>query len=98
MERLHGSPADMTGRSDREIRTFAFFDRPGIAFERTDRPGQSAASMEVCSADFQAAHGIPEGDEAAVVIGFGYYADSVDAASAATVRSEYASCVMGLEG
>lgn len=49
------------------------------------------------SADSQAAYGIPEGYEAAVVIGFGYYADFVDAASAATVRNEYDSFVTVLE-
>jgi len=49
------------------------------------------------SADSQAAYGIPEGYEAAVVIGFGYYADFVDAASSATVRNEYDSFVTVLE-
>lgn len=45
------------------------------------------------SAESQAAYGVPEGYEAAVVIGFGYYADYVDAASAATVRNDYDSFV-----
>ena len=45
------------------------------------------------SAESQAAYGIPEGYEAAVVIGFGHYADYVDAASAATVRNDYDSFV-----
>ena len=49
------------------------------------------------SAESQAAYGIPEGYEAAVVIGFGYYADYVDAASAATVRNEYDSFVTVLD-
>lgn len=49
MELLHGSPADMTGRSDREIRTYAFLDRLGVAFDRTDHPEQPATSMEVCA-------------------------------------------------
>ena len=49
------------------------------------------------SAESQAAYGIPEGYEAAVVIGFGYYADYVDAASAATVRNEYDTFVSVLE-
>ena len=49
------------------------------------------------SVESQAAYGIPEGYEAAVVIGFGYYADYVDAASAATVRNEYDSFVTVLE-
>ena len=49
MELLHGSPADMTGRSDREIRAYALLDRLGIAFDRTDHPDQPATSMEVCA-------------------------------------------------
>ncbi len=49
MELLHGSPADMTGRSDREIRAYAFLDRLGISFDRTDHPDQPATSMEVCA-------------------------------------------------
>ena len=49
MELLHGSPADMTGRSDREIRTYAFLDRLGVEFERTDHSDQPATSMEVCA-------------------------------------------------
>jgi Ala-tRNA(Pro) deacylase len=48
MELLHGSPADKSGRSDREIRTYAFLDSLGIQFERTDHPDQPATSMEVC--------------------------------------------------
>jgi len=49
MELLHGSPADMTGRSDREIRAYAFLDRLGIEFDRMDHPDQPATSMEVCA-------------------------------------------------
>ena len=36
MELLHGSPADMTGRSAREIRAYEFLDSLGIEFDRTD--------------------------------------------------------------
>ncbi len=49
MELLHGSPTDMTGRSDREIRTYEYLDRLGVAFDRTDHPDQPATSMEVCA-------------------------------------------------
>ena len=49
MELLHGSPADMTGRSEREIRAYAFLDRLGVEFERTDHPDRPATSMEVCA-------------------------------------------------
>ena len=49
MELLHGSPADMTGRSDREIRTYELLDRLGIDFDRTDHPDRPATSMEVCA-------------------------------------------------
>ncbi len=48
MELLHGSPADMTGRSEREIRTYQFLDNLGIPFTRTDHPDRPATSMEVC--------------------------------------------------
>ena len=49
MELLHGSPADMTGRSEREIRTYEFLDRLGIEYDRTDHPDQPATTMEVCA-------------------------------------------------
>ena len=49
MELLHGSPADMTGREDREVRAYALLDRLGVEFERTDHPDQPATSMEVCA-------------------------------------------------
>jgi Ala-tRNA(Pro) deacylase len=49
MELKHGSPADMAGRSEREIRSYAFLDRLGVAFDRTDHPEQPATSMEVCA-------------------------------------------------
>ena len=48
MELIHGSPADRTGRSEREIRTYDFLDRLGVRFERTDHPDQPATSMEAC--------------------------------------------------
>ena len=50
MELLHGSPEDLTGRSDREKRTYAFLDRLGIDYERTDHPDQPATTMEACAA------------------------------------------------
>ena len=49
MELLHGSPADMTGRSDRERRAYEFLDRLGVSFDRTDHPEQPATTMEVCA-------------------------------------------------
>ena len=49
MELLHGSPEDMTGRSDRERRAYEFLDALGIPFERTDHPEQPATTMEVCA-------------------------------------------------
>ncbi len=49
MELLHGSPADRTGRSDREIRAYAFLDKLGVDFDRTDHPDQPATTMEVCA-------------------------------------------------
>lgn len=49
MELMHGSPADLSNRSEREIRAYAFLDRLGISFDRTDHPDQPATSMEVCA-------------------------------------------------
>ena len=39
----------MTNRSEREIRAYAFLDRLGIDFDRTDHPDQPATTMEVCA-------------------------------------------------
>lgn len=49
MELMHGSPSDLSGRSDREKRTYAFLDRLGIDFERTDHPDEPATTMEACA-------------------------------------------------
>jgi len=49
MELYHGSPADMTGRSDREIRAYRFLDDLGIDFDRTDHSDRPATTMEVCA-------------------------------------------------
>ena len=49
MELLHGSPPELTGRSDREVRAYALLDRLGIEFDRTDHPDQPATTMEVCA-------------------------------------------------
>ena len=49
MELLHGSPPDMNGRSEREIRSYEFLNRLGVDFDRTDHPDQPATTMEVCA-------------------------------------------------
>ena len=49
MELMHGSPSDLSGRSDREKRAYAFLDRLGIDFERTDHPDEPATTMEACA-------------------------------------------------
>ena len=49
MELLHGSPADMGGRQDREIRAYRFLDELGVDFDRTDHPDTPATTMEVCA-------------------------------------------------
>ena len=49
MQLYHGSPADLAGRSEREKKTYAFLDRLGIEFDRTDHPDQPATTMEVCA-------------------------------------------------
>ena len=57
MQLHHGSPTDMTGRNEREIRTYRFLDRCGVSFDRTDHPDQPATTMEVC-ADVDAVLGV----------------------------------------
>ena len=49
MELFHGSPPDMTGREDREIRVYRFLDELNVDFERTDHPDRPATTMEVCA-------------------------------------------------
>ena len=49
MELLHGSPVDMSSRSDREIRAYRLLDRLNIDFDRTDHPDQPATTMEICA-------------------------------------------------
>lgn len=49
MELLHGSPANLTDRSDREKRAYEFLDRLGVSYDRTDHPDRPATSMEVCA-------------------------------------------------
>ena len=57
MQLEHGSPRDMTGRSEREARAYAFLDRLGVDFERADHRDRPATSMEAC-ADADAALGV----------------------------------------
>ena len=57
MELLHGSPADRSGREDRENRVYDFLDALGVAFDRTDHPDRPATTMEVC-ADVDAILGV----------------------------------------
>lgn len=49
MELLHGSPEDMTGRQDREVRAYKLLDEQGVEFDRTDHPDEPATSMEACA-------------------------------------------------
>ena len=57
MELLHGSPENVAGRSDRERRAYAFLNKLGVEFDRTDHPDQPATTMEVC-ADVDAILGV----------------------------------------
>ena len=49
MELMRGSPADMTGRADREKRAYGLLDGLGVEYWRTDHPETPATSMEVCA-------------------------------------------------
>ena len=46
MELMNGRPADCAGRLEKEIRTYDFLDRLGIAYMRVDH--EPAMTMEVC--------------------------------------------------
>ncbi|MBQ7218284.1 MAG: prolyl-tRNA synthetase associated domain-containing protein [Ruminococcus sp.] len=48
MDLYKGSPENMTSRQDREARAYAFLDRLGIDYERTDHPDEPATTMEAC--------------------------------------------------
>ena len=49
MELMRGAPADMTGRAERERRTYERLDALGVEYWRTDHPEEPATSMEVCA-------------------------------------------------
>ena len=49
MELYKDSPADMSGRKEREIRVYEFLDRIGADYMRTDHPDRPATTMEVCA-------------------------------------------------
>ena len=46
MELMHGRPADISGRQDKEIRVYDLLDRLGIAYDRTDH--EAAMTMDDC--------------------------------------------------
>ena len=46
MELMHGRPADVSGRQDKEIRVYDLLDRLGIAYDRTDH--EAAMTMDDC--------------------------------------------------
>ena len=48
MELFHGSPADMAGRQEREIRVYRFLDELCSPFDRTDHVDEPATDMEAC--------------------------------------------------
>ena len=48
MELYNGRPENTEGRLEREIRTYDFLDRLGIAYQRTDH--ERADNMEACNA------------------------------------------------
>ena len=48
MELYEGRPGDITGRLEREVRTYDYLDRLGIRYQRTDH--ERADNMEACNA------------------------------------------------
>ena len=57
MELMHGSPADVSGRLDKEARCYRLLDSLGVDFQRTDHFDTPATTMEVC-ADVDAVLGV----------------------------------------
>ncbi|MBP5230733.1 MAG: prolyl-tRNA synthetase associated domain-containing protein [Clostridia bacterium] len=57
MELMHGSPADLPARSEREQKCYRLLDSLGVAFDRTDHPDRPGTTMEVC-ADVDAVLGV----------------------------------------
>ncbi len=49
MKLYRGSPSDLSDRSEREKRAYAFLDRLGVDFDRSDHPDQPATTMEICA-------------------------------------------------
>ena len=49
MELYKGRPEDMSGRLEREIRTYDFLDKLGMTYWRTDHADQPAGNMEACN-------------------------------------------------
>ena len=47
MELIKGSPADETGRLEKEIRVYDLLDKLGMEYYRTDH--EPATTMEVCN-------------------------------------------------
>ena len=48
MELLQGRPADLTGRLEKEIRTYDLLDQLGVTYHRIDH--EAAMTMEACAA------------------------------------------------
>lgn len=49
MELLEGSPADLHGRQEREIRCYKFLDELHVVYQRTDHPDMPASGMDICA-------------------------------------------------
>lgn len=50
MELYKGRPANVSGRLEREIRTYDLLDRLGMTYWRTDHADMPAGNMEACNA------------------------------------------------
>lgn len=48
MQLYKGSPEDISLRSERERRAYAFLDSLSVDFDRTDHPDAPATTMEIC--------------------------------------------------
>ena len=49
MELYRGRPEDVSGRLEREVRSYDLLDSLGMTYWRTDHPDMPAGNMEACN-------------------------------------------------
>ena len=76
MELYRGRPEDVSGRLEREVRSYDLLDSLGMTYWRTDHPDMPAGNMEACNEvdavlgvilGIVGANGVPEAIAAAIL-------------------------------